>query len=492
MRVFFDRVAVAVLTFVFGVGAFFSPQAPAWPGAALPVLKSKAVKAEVKTEFSLSTLALENARPLLRNPDRGLRMETYITLGEVPECYPGNLGDPYEKLLGFIEKYREDSPTVAQLYVYLCRYNDRPLDEAAFAQLERMLALCREQGIRVLLRFAYQNESNPDPDGRRVLGHLDQIGDWFAAHGQLLEDTLCAVQAGIVGYWGEGHGNVNIRARDIGRIFNRLCAITPRDIFVQVRTSALMDKVSRRYRAGLGMHDDYIIGEANGAWAFSLGKEKTRYEKNFPRTLNDGEMPWGVATYYDRPEGAPLNSLDAVAVLGQIRQYALATLSLEHNYREAGPERVFSMERWKDVRLTPAQLEALDMPYLPALFGNGSISAYDYIRYHLGYLLSVTAFEIDAARGEACFTIQNNGFAAPLSFNALGLVIDGEEYLVGGYDKAALGSMRAVTYTVRLPREFDAAGAHAFGIRLAHRAGSPVCARFANDTDFFDGVQMLG
>ena len=109
----------------------------------------------VVTEFTIPMLTLESARPLLRNPDRGLRMETYITLGETPESYPGSAEDPYEKLLGFIEKYEEKSPTVVQLYVYLTRYNEKPLDDKVFEQLERMLLLLRENGVRALLRFAY-------------------------------------------------------------------------------------------------------------------------------------------------------------------------------------------------------------------------------------------------------------------------------------------------------------------------------------------------
>jgi len=493
MFAFFEKILMVIFSFFFGISAFFYPQAPAWPGAALPRLSSQAAKANSSAAASLPMLAFENALPLLQNPDRGLRMETYITLGEVPECYPGNKSDPYEKMLAMIEKYREDSPTVVQLYIYLCRYNDRPLDDNAFAQMERMLELCRAHNIRILLRFAYQNESTPDPNTSRVLEHLDQLGEWFQANGQLLDDTLYAVQAGIIGYWGEGHSNINTKGRYTGQIFNRLCSITPEDVFVQVRNIDQINAVSNRYQSRIGIHDDYIIGEKYGEWSFFLGRKRLLFNENrFQRTINDAEMPWGVATHYDQPGGAPLNSLNAVAVLQQIQQYALTTFSLEHNYRESSPDRIYSMARWKDVYFTPAQLEALGMPYLPSLFeGSGTLSAYDYIRYHLGYLLSVSAFNLDAAQNKLRFTIQNNGFAAPLNCNALSLVLDGTEYLIDSYDKYALGSMQAVTYTIQLPEDFNAAAQHTIGIKLAHCAGSSVCVRFANDTEFIDGVQML-
>ena len=462
-------------------------------------MSSTAKQVDIATEFTLPmrTLsgesALENARSLLRNPDRGLRMETYITLGEAPESYPGNAEDPYEKMLGFIEKYEEESPTVVQLYVYLIHYCDKPLNDKAFEQLERMLTLLRDNGIRALLRFAYQNESNPDAAWARVREHLHQIGGWFQSHGPLVEDTVFAVQAGIVGNWGEGHGNVNLKNRHIGRAFTLLCRVVPEDMFLQVRTIDLMNQIPKKYQDRVGMHDDYLIDEPHGGWNFFLGREGKRERlagAGFWRTVNDGEMPWGVATYYDRPDCHPLDSMEALPILQQIKQYSLATLSLEHNYREDVPGRTFTMARWRGENLSRAQLEEAGLPYHPSLLDdNGMINTFEYVRYHLGYLLSITSFELDSDSNQACFTIQNNGFAAPLNFNALSLVVNGEEYLVGSYDKYALGSMRAVSYTVDLPEGIDTSGN--IGIRLTRRAGSPLSARFMNDTAFENGVQMM-
>ncbi|MCL2301081.1 MAG: DUF4874 domain-containing protein [Firmicutes bacterium] len=441
----------------------------------------------------LPMLRLADARPLLRNPDRGLRMEAYITLGEPPECYPGSAEDPYEKLLASIAKYEAESPTVAQLYVYLARYSEKPLDSAAFGQLGRMLALCRDKGLRALLRFAYQNESNPDADWPRVRGHLEQLGGWFRANAQLAEDTLSAVQAGIVGCWGEGHGNVRFKNKYIGSAFALLCGILPADVPVQLRNVDLMGKVPPLYNDRTGMHDDYLVGERNGPWSFFLGRDgprEKRLEERFSRSVNDGELPWGRAVYYDRPSGRPLDAMEAMPILLQAKQYALSTLSLEHNYREAGPGRLFTMARWRDELLSRARLEEAGLPYHPALLDeNGNITAFEYIRCHLGYLLSITSYERDASTVR--FTIQNHGLAAPLTLGALSLVIDGAEYPVGGYDRYALGSMRAAAYTVDLPENFDPARPHSVGIRLARRAGSLFCARFMNDTPFADGAQRM-
>ena len=445
-------------------------------------MTSSAQQTNTVTQFNLPMRALENAQPLLRNPDRGLRMETYITLGEALESYPGNVENPYEKLLGFIEKYEEESPVIVQLYVYLTRYNEKPLDSIAFSQLQRMLELCQDNNIRILLRFAYQNEANPDAAWPQVKEHLNQIGEWFKAHNQLIEDTLYVMQSGIVGYWGEGHSYKNFNIKHTGPAFDLLCSIIPSDVFFQVRNINQITQLSDKYKDRVGIHDDYIIGEKNGEWSFFLGREDEqtkRLEQEFRRTINDGELPWGHATYYDKVDGYPLDSMDAISIFQQLKQYSMTSLSLEHNYREGASSRLFTMARWKDEYLSQAQLEEAGLPYHPSLLDEkGNINTFAYIQYHLGYLLSITSLELNEASCQVRFTIQNNGFAAPLNFNALSLVIHDKEYFVDSYDKYALGSMQAVTYTVDLPEEFDSS--KAILVQLARRMGSPLRARFMN------------
>lgn len=89
--------------------------------------------------FDMKYLNADNAEVLLKNPDRGFRMETYITLGDPVDSYPTSNEDPFERILKLIEKYKEDSPTLCQVYVYLSNYNDKPLDELAFSQMKRFL-----------------------------------------------------------------------------------------------------------------------------------------------------------------------------------------------------------------------------------------------------------------------------------------------------------------------------------------------------------------
>lgn len=227
------------------------------------------VKVEVceeETDNSLKFLHADTARPLLKNPDRGLRMESYITLGDPLESYPTNSEDPYKKLEGFFEKYELESPTVLQAYVYLSNYRRKKLDTLAFEQMKKYFELCRENKVRILLRFAYGTESVKDAPYSWVAKHLKQIGLWFEAEKDLINDTIYALQAGIVGYWGEGHSYRSFRPWHIGKAFDDLCEITPEHLFVQVRYIDLAKKVSENHQKRLAMHHDYIIGDLKHEW----------------------------------------------------------------------------------------------------------------------------------------------------------------------------------------------------------------------------------
>lgn len=449
-----------------------------------------AKQATLSTAFTLPVHCLATARPMLKNPDRGLRMETYITLGNPLHSYPGNSECPFANMLGFIEKYREESPTVVQLYVYLTNYNEKPLDDLAFAQLAQMLSLLRNHHVRALLRFTYQNEAHPDAAWPQVREHLQQIGRWMHENHALVQESVFCVQGGIVGLWGEAHNNQNFHSCHISDAFNLLLDIVPDNLFVQLRNIDLLPGISQHHLARVGMHDDYMIGEMHGRWNFFLGRDDDQCraaQAGFSRSINDGEMPWGRATYYDEPGAHCLDSMDVLPILQQCLQYSLTTLSLEHNYRENVPGRTFSMARWREQSLSLAQLQQVALPYHPALLSqDGSINTFEYLRHHLGYLLTIT--EVVHTGSELRFTIQNNGFAAPLNFHALSLWLDGEEFPLACYDRFALGCMQAVSYRVQLPQ---LATAKHLGLRLAQQTGSSIAARFMNNTAFINGVQML-
>lgn len=440
---------------------------------------------------------------LLKNPDRGLRMETYITLGEKIEAYPTDGEEPYEKLTAFFEKYEEDSPTLCQVYVYLCNYNDRELDETAFSQLKRFFELFRERGVRMLLRFTYQTEAVDDAPWSIVKTHLAQIKKWFSENEELINDTLYCLQTGIVGYWGEGHTYHNFKARHIPDAIAGVCDIAPEGIYNQVRTYDMLKKVKKEYLPRVGIHDDYLIGDVTHQWSFIPKNEKNLQKYNWTTaharsTVNDAEMPWGGSTLNDSADGASLDTLDGRAILGQLSAYSLTSLSLEHNYREVRNDKPYrgpySLGIWKNEYLGFDEAREAGLSPNPNLFkdadGNEKkMSIYDIIRYHLGYQLVLS--NLKESDGLVSFTVTNFGVAAPLNFNYFALVTeDGNGALheteIASYDRKALLPGDTEAYTASVP-----AGERAVGVKLSTLKGRKQCVRFANDAQFKNGVQYF-
>ena len=260
----------------------------------------------------------ENCSNLLSNPDRGLRMEHYITLG-TPVCsYPLDGTDPFERAQTLIEKYKPDSPTLCQLYVYLSNYRRKSLDVVAFEQLKRIFELYRENNVRLLLRFAYSTGEVTDAPYRTVKKHLAQIKDWFNENRELVSDTLYCMQTGIIGLWGEGHSNKHLKNRHIKKVIRLVREVTPQNVYIQVRTFDMLKKVCDEFEDKTGIHDDYIIGDMNHKWSFTPQSQKEEFSQTLSHakfTVNDGEMPWGRATLDDKEGAMPLNSLDGKVVL---------------------------------------------------------------------------------------------------------------------------------------------------------------------------------
>ena len=452
----------------------------------------------VDPDDSVKLMNFDNADVLLDNPDRGLRMETYITLGNPLYSYPLNEENPFERAQNMIDKYKSDSPTLCQVYVYLSNYCDRELDDLALSQLKEYFELFRKNNIRMLLRFAYGTENVDDAPYDIVKKHIEQLGNWFDKEEQLINDTLYCLQTGIIGYWGEGHSFINLDGQYIPNVISDVCELAPDGIYTQVRTYDMLKAVDKDNYDKVGIHDDYIIGDMSHEWSFVPKRKFNKFNKSVKHsmhTINDGEMPWGSAKLDDNEDGAALNALDGKQIIDQLYTYSMTSFSLEHNYREKEGE-TFSMEKWKEQYLTYDDAAALGVSANPALFKNENgenieMSIYDFIRYHLGYQLLLTNYNI-TDKGSVDFTVINYGFAAPLNFNYFAVAfkdnITGEikECEIEKFDSDALQSGCSVDYSVKIPENSTP-----IGVKMETFEGRGVSPRFANDTEFKNGIQYF-
>ena len=392
----------------------------------------------------------------IANKSRGFRGETYINLG-TDEGYPGSGENYYDLLDGQLKKYADDGITLLQVYVYIGNYCDTDIPESAFKQLKEYFETLKSNGVKILLRFAYETEgSEKGPRTKDIEKHCGQIKEFIAANGELFRSVVYAVQLGMIGLWGEGH--TSIHKIDEERVITALADAIPESIPLMVRTPEFLSKVPDELESRFGVHDDFLVGYDH-EWGM-MSWEDENYVKLLNKckyTVTDGEMPWGRAG----------ERIDIAGLVRQCVGYGLTSMSIEHNYKEDG--NAYCLEECKSVYLTETQLEENAFPYNPALLTDGRISVYDYLKYHLGYQLVASNLEIKD--GKASFMITNYGFACPYNYE-MEIYVDGrkvEPY--GGYSFLDLIQFGQEIY------EFD-------------YNGGEIAVRFVNGRDGSDEIRL--
>lgn len=437
-----------------------------------------AVQYEIKaypdtpTAFAASadgSVPLYFGEDLLKNPDRGFRGELYLTLGRV-RAYPPTEENPYERLERETKLYGGDGALVYQLYVYLCDYYKRPLDETAFSQLQAYLEEIKKRGLRVLLRFAYEYDSfKKGPTDKQIGKHTVQLAAWMREHKDLVDSTVYAMQFGTIGLWGEGHGSCH--KHNIPAVLQMVFDMIPEDMTLMVRTPNLMQGVSEKNEAKVSFHDDFLVGIEH-IWGM-IPFDHPAYIPMLRKckfSITDGEMPWG------RDTTVPV--IDPILLIKQCVGYGLRTLSAEHNYKEEG--KLYHLEAWKNVFLTEGELLDNRFPYLPAALTNGRISVFDYLKYHVGYLLA--ASNLKTADGFAEFDVFNFGFSAPIDFKME--ILSGEEALPQDFDMTELRQFSVKHFKVPYT-------GGSLAVRFTHIRDNTLHIKLANDVPYADGVNVL-
>lgn len=431
---------------------------------------------------------------LRQNPDRGWRMETYLTLGSNTVMF-----HPEKTPLGFldeqIELYRDTPCRLAQVYVYLTEYCKKPLDAQAFSQLESYLESLHARGLRAVLRFAYEYEVNRKigPTSNRIYGHLLQIKQWFAEHEPLVRETVLVLQAGVIGAWGEWHTAKHYHNKK--KVLLRLCDAAPSYLPLQVRMQPFKDCVQNTENAArVGYHDDFLVG-AYHKWNTPAGDPDSeafdRFVKESRFTLNDGEMPWG------RDKTHQNGLIDGYEMLTCCAQHSLSTLSLTHNFIEEGGQ--FNAVRWQSETLNAVHASELSCPSTPEYFTqNGEAlerTVFDFLTDHLGYQIAAREIFIgENADGGQTATVKfsNSGFALPYAFTKLTLHLadangNVKDYNFTDYAPEKLLGGAEGTFTVT----GDFGGICKIGLSLEKEIYTPCKIRFANRCTYQDGIHWF-
>jgi hypothetical protein len=442
--------------------------------------------------------ATDDLSILLTNPDRGFRMESYLTLG-TNLAYPSRQLTPDDEITtptsqGAVESlqsqltlYEDDQPTIIQQYIYLTLYATTPeLPDIVFIQLTQYFEDIRALGIKMLLRFAYMTENNAvDPSQAVMLGHIAQLKNWFENNEELVADTVYCLQLGFIGFWGEGHSHKV--AYDVPAVIGAVCEMTPAWMYINLRTLWYYYQTPAQYRARVGIHDDYLVGFHHGPDTVMPADKfkQPHYRDLFQRTINDGELPWGGVAWGEYDGGR----IDGRAVTSYCYDYSLSTFSIVHNYIESGIDNPYSMHHWKSEYLDARSLGKYGWNYNPNLLDEaGHISVFEYLKYHLGYHLVLS--NLTVSDNHLTFMISNYGFAAPFNMNTLMLrAVQADtsiELMPLTFDPHGLCAYGQLVYSA----ELDLATVASVEVKLANSRNTDYV-RFANSIASVDGFYTL-
>ncbi|MGX6601074.1 DUF4832 domain-containing protein [Micromonosporaceae bacterium Da 78-11] len=161
---------------------------------------------------------------------------------------------------------------------YLERYRTVDTISAADLALIRAdFATARDAGVKLIVRFAYTADSDADAPEARVLKHIAQLGPILKANA----DVLTAIQAGLIGRWGEWYYTQNFaidKNETAGRAARRrvlqaLLAATSASTPVQVRTPQIKRKLVPTVTR-VGIHDDCFLADADDSGTFQAADDR--------------------------------------------------------------------------------------------------------------------------------------------------------------------------------------------------------------------------
>ncbi len=359
----------------------------------------------------LKTIVFRGIRPTdpdgrkgLRNPERGLRLETVIARTE-------------DDLIKWPRKWKfqefaDDGVTLTQAYCYLTQYWNKPIAREKLDALEADFAEARRCGIKFLLRFAYENDAHRlSPNTEGILRHMAQLKPVLDRNW----DVIYALQSGWVGLWGEFHTsiqNIDCDPRACAEIVRKTIELLPEDRFTMMR----YPKRRRQVFQSWGFHEGIASGMA--------------FSQALPAKVgffNDGTLadPTDGGTFADHPlAGAPGNpdfdfiTQDApyMPVDGELfwnhtcdAKYASGEKAIarfyDHHYTSFSYVHGFSLldgkpaatdpenargtiDFWKETPVTSDTLRKQGYPVSDDYFnGVENRTAFEFIRDHLGYRL---------------------------------------------------------------------------------------------------------
>jgi hypothetical protein len=308
-----------------------------------------------------------------------------------------------------LNDYRAEGSSLLRSYVILADFRTQPLPQSFLDQLSYSFDVARDRGLKVVLRFAYNDDGTEDAPLDSVLEHISQLKPILQAQ----SDVIAVVQAGFMGRWGEWHHSEHGLNSGPNRktIALALLDMVPASRMIQLRYPWQRKQIFPN-----------LLDEAT---AFSgMGGARVGHHNDCFLTSNNDLGTYG--DFVDEATGSAPDSqvirwMDYVAQ--ESRYTATGAETCQNTDRSSCTHALNELSRFHYSYLNSDYLEDVNQRWVD----EGCMPE---IRRRLGYRFSLEqlSFNDHVAPGgvlRLAFTLKNQGFAAPFNEHPVYVVLDG-------------------------------------------------------------------
>ncbi|MDE6598016.1 MAG: DUF4832 domain-containing protein [Clostridia bacterium] len=368
----------------------------------------------------------------INNPDQGFYRPIGVKMTESGATYNKNIINATTQLYHL----RVD------ISAYSAAVNgtqDKLLTTEALSQFEGLLQLLNERQKSCVVRFCYDpnygGAKDKEPQFDIILQHIEQVCGVLNKY----ETTITAVEAGLIGPWGEMHSSAIANKEHITPIIEKFLNCT-QNLAVLVRTPKMIynylgiteaeaetyviEKDSKAYR--LGLFNDGYLGSGNDLGTYSNRERDIKFLAN-----QTEHLPYGGEVVIPTSE---LHDIDKCTP--EMFQIHLSYLNIEWNNNV--------IDKWKNSTYTAAC--GADELY----YGQ---TAFTYIENRMGYRFvvrdSVFKYKDGKSPLEIKLNIQNAGFGNMTKAKKAKLIFaDGEGQVVKEVEVENFNGAGEITYKV--------------------------------------------
>lgn len=383
---------------------------------------------DVKNEklFKYQPLPAEKSSLLLHNPERGFRSEEDYFIPAVEDMPDWSDEDYYNDVIRRLTKNVYNEPVaVSRVYFILDKYLEtETLPKEVFDYMQGYYNAYRRLGIKIYLGHYYQHGcARENVSDRIVIGHIKQLSSLFHKNA----DVIYLFSMNFIGSYGEW---TCMRKRfDFQAFTNAVLEAVPDEIHIMMRQAMYKDKFVNKdyykyYRIGfanealhgyryphLDMGQGFI--QPGSYWWDVISKEGVY-------SINDGEL---FTTRWIRIAGTWSTGVSNMQVMSNQH---LSTMSLQHSFGDicqfGGDIDQTNIYAWRSEEVTEESLKSMGLHSTTGWFIDGKgdriqRNAYEYIRDHLGYRLSLKTAEISADKNTISIKLELKNYGSAAAFN---------------------------------------------------------------------------